>query len=101
MALFSHEQATYPPVDVLKPVAEGLWIVDSGPLSAYGLALPLRMTVVRLSSGDLWLHSPTRFDGELKREMEKIGPIRHLVAPDIAHWMHLQDWQRACPEATT
>ena len=101
MALFSHEQATYPPVDVLKPVAEGLWIVDSGPLSAYGLALPLRMTVGRLSSGDLWLHSPTRFDGELKREMEKIGPIRHLVAPDIAHWMHLQDWQRACSEATT
>jgi hypothetical protein len=101
MSLFSHEDATYPPVDVLKPVAEGLWIVDSGPLTAYGLALPLRMTVVRLSSGELWLHSPTRFDGGLKRAMERIGPIRHLVAPDIAHWVHLEDWQRACPEAMT
>jgi hypothetical protein len=100
MALTSPEVPTYPPVDVLKPVAEGVWIVDSGPLTAYGLVLPIRMTVVRLSSGDLWLHSPTRFDGELKREMEKIGAIRHLVAPDIAHWKYLAEWQRACPDAT-
>jgi Domain of unknown function (DUF4336) len=97
----AHEISTYPPVDNLKPVAEGVWIVDSGPLKAYGLTLPLRMTVVRLSSGDLWLHSPTRFDGALKREMEKIGPIRHLVAPDIAHWKYVREWQRAFPEATT
>ena len=95
----AHAIPTYPPVDVLKPVAAGVWIVDSGPLTAYGLALPLRMTVVRLSSGDLWLHSPTRFDGELKRAMEAIGPIRHLVAPDIAHWKYLVEWQRACPDA--
>jgi Domain of unknown function (DUF4336) len=95
-----HEIPTYPPVDVLKPVAEDVWIVDSGPLTAYGLALPLRMTVVRLSSGDLWLHSPTRFDGELKRAMEQIGRIRHLIAPDIAHWKYLAEWQRVCPEAT-
>lgn len=101
MTLFSHEPAAYPLLDVLKPVAEGLWIVDSGPLRAYGLELPLRMTVVRLSSGELWLHSPTRFDGALKAAMERIGRIRHLVAPDIAHWLHLAEWQRACPEATT
>lgn len=101
MTLFSHEAATYPPLDVLKPVAEGVWIVDSGPLRAYGLDLPLRMTVVRLSSGALWLHSPTRCDGALTAAMEKIGPIRHLVAPDVAHWMHVADWQRACPEAIT
>ncbi|MFC7553301.1 hypothetical protein ACFQU7_15190 [Pseudoroseomonas wenyumeiae] len=33
--------------------------------------------------------------------MENIGPIRHLVAPNIAHWLFLRDWQAACPEATT
>jgi Domain of unknown function (DUF4336) len=101
MAVFSNARVTYPPVDALKPVADGVWIVDSGPLKAYGLPLPLRMTVVRLASGDLWLHSPTRFDGELRRAIEQIGPIRHLVAPDIAHWTHVQEWQRACPDAMT
>jgi hypothetical protein len=92
---------TYPPLDTLKPVGVDLWIVDSGPLSALGMPLPIRMTVVRLSNGDVWLHSPTRYTDPLRREIEALGPIRHLVAPNIAHWTFLQDWQRHCPEALT
>ncbi len=92
---------TYPPLDTLKPVAENLWIVDSGPIRMMGLALPVRMTVVRLASGDVWLHSPTRFDESLKSAIEALGPIRHLVAPNIAHWSFLKEWQRHCPEAIT
>jgi hypothetical protein len=92
---------TYPPLDVPKLVAEGVWTVDSGPIHVLGLPLPVRMTVIRLAEGDLWLHSPTRFSEPLKRELEQFGPIRHLVAPNVAHWSFLQDWQRACPEAET
>jgi hypothetical protein len=92
--------AIYPPVDVLKPVAENLWIVDSGPQHVMGLALPVRMTVIRLSSGEMWLHSPTRFVPDLKAGIESLGPIRHIVAPNIAHWTHLKDWEAACPAAT-
>ena len=91
---------TYPPLDVLKPVASDLWIVDSGPLSG-SLPLPVRMTVVRLADGTVWLHSPTRFDEALARAIEGIGPIRHLVAPNIAHWMYLAAWQRRFPQALT
>jgi hypothetical protein len=90
---------TYPPLDVPKPVAEGIWVVDSGPHGVFGMALPVRMTVVRLANGDLWLHSPTRRTDDLQRQLEAHGPIRHLVAPDIAHWSYLQEWQRHCPEA--
>ncbi len=93
--------ATYPPLDVLKPVAEGVWIVDSGPLRALGIPLPVRMTVVRLGDGSVWLHSPTRYDAGLHRAIAALGPIRHLVAPNIAHWTFLKDWQAQCPEALT
>ncbi|WP_230530280.1 DUF4336 domain-containing protein [Microvirga roseola] len=92
---------TYPPLDTLKPVADDLWIVDSGPQHAAGLALPVRMSVIRLPSGGMWLHSPTRFSEPLRREIEALGPIRHLVAPNIAHWTHLKEWQAHCPEART
>ena len=95
------QDVTYPPLDVLKPVAENLWIVDSGPQEAMGLSLPVRMTVIRLSNGDVWLHSPTRYNAELRREIETLGPIRHLVAPSIAHWTHLKGWQGGCPAAKT
>ncbi|PVE20910.1 hypothetical protein DC522_29585 [Microvirga sp. KLBC 81] len=92
---------TYPPLDVLKPVGDDVWIVDSGPLHVLGLTLPIRMTVLRLSSGDLWLHSPTRFTEELRAQLEQQGRITHLIAPDISHWSFLQEWQRNCPNTLT
>ena len=92
-------EATYPPLDVLKPVADGVWIVDSGPLRALGIPLPVRMTVIRLHDGGIWLHSPTRYDARLHRDIAALGPIRHMVAPNVAHWTFLKDWQAHCPEA--
>jgi hypothetical protein len=90
----------YPPLDTLKPVADNVWIVDSGPLGSW-MRLPIRMTVIRLGSGALWLHSPTRFEPGLSVEMDALGPVGHLVAPNIAHWMFLETWQRAHPGAAT
>lgn len=95
------ERATYPPLDTPKRIAENVWIVDSGPLRAMGLTMPVRMTVVRLADGDLLLHSPTPFTPDLARAIEALGTVRHLVAPNIAHWMFLVDWQRTYPAATT
>jgi hypothetical protein len=95
-------EITYPPLHTPKPIADGVWIVDSGPQAVMGLLqLPVRMTVIRLPSGDLWLHSPTRLTPGLKSALDALGPVRHLVAPNIAHWTHLKAWQEACPDATT
>jgi len=97
----ARDRATYPPLDVPKAVAEGVWIVDSGPMNAMGLKLPVRMTIFRLNNGDLLLHSPTPFSAEVAKAVEALGRVRHLVAPNIAHWTFLADWQRAYPDATT
>jgi len=95
-------QTTYPPLDVPKPVAQDLWIVDSGPMRVMGvIPIPVRMTVVRLESGELLLHSPTRHVAELQRALEGFGPIRHLVAPNVVHWTFLEEWQRQLPDAIT
>lgn len=97
----ARRRATYPPLDTPKPFAEGVWIVDSGPMNAMGLPLPIRMTIIRLTNDDLLLHSPTPYSPALAEAVGKLGRIRHLVAPNIAHWTFLDDWQRAFPEATT
>ena len=91
----------YPPLDTVKPVADDLFIVDGLLPGLMGRMLAVRMTVIRLSGGDLLLHSPTMFSHDLKRELETLGRIRHMVAPNIAHWTFLQAWQAACPDATT
>lgn len=95
------DSVAYAPVDVLKPVAEGVWIVDSGPIRAMGISLPVRMTVLRLASGALLLHSPTRFDFKLKKELEQSGRIEHLIAPNSAHWTFVKEWQSHLPGALT
>jgi hypothetical protein len=91
----------YLPTDTLKAVAEDVWIVDSGPLTAMGLEVPVRMTVIRLASGEIWLHSPTHYVELLKDQIERLGPIHHLVAPNIAHWMFVKEWADRCPTAQT
>jgi Domain of unknown function (DUF4336) len=101
MRVTAAADSTYPPLDSLKPVAEGVWIVDSGPLHVLGMTLPVRMTVIRLRNGDLWLHSPTRYTPGLSNQLALLGPIRHLIAPDVAHWSFLQDWQRIHADALT
>ncbi len=95
------DRASYPPIDTPKPVAEDVFVVDSVLPGAMGAAVAVRMTVIRLPGGDLLLHSPTRYSPGLKAALAALGPIRHLVAPSIAHWTFLRDWQRACPGVTT
>lgn len=90
---------TYPPLDTPKPVVEGVWVVDSGPQRVLGLPVPIRMTVLRLADGGLWLHSPVGLTPALAAALQALGPIRHLVSPGTAHWVHLQAWQAAFPEA--
>jgi hypothetical protein len=97
----------YDPINVYKPVAPDIGVVD-GPfeyLTVAGVRLPLpfttRMTVVRLTNGDLFLHSPIRFDEALAKELQGLGTIRHLVSPNQFHYAHIGEWAMAFPEAIT
>ncbi|MCA1372888.1 MULTISPECIES: SDR family oxidoreductase [unclassified Bradyrhizobium] len=83
----------------LSQVTDDIWIVNDKPINAAGLQLPVRMTVIRLSNGDLVLHSPVRYSPALREELKRLGTIRYLLAPNIAHWMFLPEWQRQLPQA--
>ena len=97
----------YEPINVYKPVGPDIGIVD-GPfeyLTVGGIRLPLpfttRMTAVRLSNGDLFLHSPIKFDERLATELQGVGRVRHLVSPNQFHYAHIGEWARAFPETIT
>ena len=50
----SDADIVYPPVDVPKPVAENVWIVDSGPIRIGGLSLPdNKFTIYKAGSPSL------------------------------------------------
>jgi len=89
----------YEPLDTLKPVADGLWLIDGPALICRGLPVPTRATVVRLQGGDLWVHSPTRLSAGLRAQIDALGPVGHLIAPNRWHHTHMPDWQETWPQA--
>jgi hypothetical protein len=57
------------------------------------------MTVVRLSDGGLVLHSPIRLEGGLRAELDGLGEVRAIVAPNKAHHLFADDCRAAYPNA--
>ncbi len=99
----TRENDLYPPLDTLKAVDDGIWIVD-GPAIEFGppgfkMRFPTRMTVVRHSDGGLFLHSPTRLAGRLGGEIEGYGRVSEIVGPNRIHYWWIPDWHRAFPDA--
>ncbi len=64
-----------------------VWIVD-GPAIRFGMPWPIfpfptRMTVVRLGSGHLFIHSPTPLTEALKQDIERVGEVRFIIGPSL------------------
>jgi hypothetical protein len=93
----------YAPINELKPVAPDVWIVD-GSIIRFGMGpfrapFTTRMTLIRLSDGGLWVHSPVEADQALFAAVEALGPVRFLVAPNPIHYWWIPQWKQHFPEA--
>ena len=85
-------------VGLVEAAPNKLWVVET-PLRFYGVEVGARMTVCRLSKGDLWLHSPVRLTEELREDLDRLGPVRFVVAPNKLHHLFVGDYPSAYPEA--
>jgi hypothetical protein len=82
----------------LRALDTDLWVA-SRPLPLWVGDVGCRMTVIRLSDGSVWLHSPVPLDAETRAAVDAIGPVRWLVGPNKLHHFYLGDWARAYPAA--
>ncbi|NNK41351.1 MAG: DUF4336 domain-containing protein [Deltaproteobacteria bacterium] len=82
----------------MEQLADNLW-AEAAPQSFFGLHVGTRMTVVRLRDGALLVHSPIAMTPGLKAEVDAIGPVRHIVAPNCYHHLYAGEWKNAHPDA--
>lgn len=84
----------------LRPFGPDIWTAE-GPAvtAALGFRYATRMVVIRLADGGVFLWSPVALTDALKAEIDAIGPVRFLIAPNSLHHVFIGDWQRACPQA--
>jgi len=83
---------------MLDLIAPGIWHAKRG-FTVGGLAMTARMTVVQLADGGLWLHSPILIDDQLRAELDAIGPVRYVVAPNKAHHLFVNKCLALYPQA--
>lgn len=86
--------------DLFEYIADTIWIKEY-PIHYAGTDFNSRMTVVRLSSGKLLLHSPCEIDEVTKAAIDGIGQVGFIVAPGSYHYFHIESAQRAFREAET
>lgn len=76
----------------------GLWVFER-PLSVLGLHVGTRMTVLRLADGSLFLHSPVGLDAGTRTDLERLGRVRFVVAPNKLHHLFVAAYRDAFPDA--
>lgn len=84
---------------MLKPFGSDIWISDGPVVAVAGFHYPTRMAVIRLSDGGLFVWSPIRLTSALQAEIDALGEVRHIVAPNSLHHLFLLEWKRAYPGA--
>lgn len=70
-------------------------------VSLGGARVNARMTVIKLRSGEIVVHSPCAFDEVLAAEVAALGPVTAIIAPGNFHWLHVRSCQQAFPDAVT
>ena len=84
---------------MLREISPGrLWVAEA-PMRFFGLEVGTRMSVIRLLNGDLWLHSPVELTDGLRRGLDRLGPVRHVVCPNRMHHTFVEPYFSAYPSA--
>ena len=82
----------------MKKIGEQIWAHEDA-MTLAGLQLGLRMTIVKLQDGRLWLHSPTKLSPELKQSIDELGEVAFIVGAGNGNNIWLSTWENAYPDA--
>jgi hypothetical protein len=81
----------------MKEIATGLWVHET-PLRFRGIEVGRRMTVVRLPSGGLLVHSPAELNADLRETLAELGEVRFVVPASNMHGhLFMEQYRDAYP----
>ncbi|MEX0351013.1 MAG: DUF4336 domain-containing protein [Paracoccaceae bacterium] len=83
---------------MLVSLGDGLHYAEAE-VSFYGCGIQTRMSVVELPDGGLLVISPLVLTDELRRELDGLGPVNHVAAPNKIHNQGLPSFSAAYPAA--
>ncbi|MEA5450029.1 DUF4336 domain-containing protein [Leptolyngbya sp. CCNP1308] len=84
---------------MLRAIDRNLWVAEQ-PLRYFGLSIGTRMTVIRLARNELVIISPIQVGDDLVGELDELGTVRHIIAPNLYHYLFAPEFKAAYPAAT-
>ena len=83
---------------IFQPLAANLWVTERAQ-RFLSIEMGTRMAVIRLDDGSLFVHSPVALGNATRSELDELGPVRHVVAPNRYHHLYIGPYATAYPEA--
>lgn len=85
---------------MFQEITDGLWHDTHEHSMPGGLQFRTRATLARLEDGGLWMHSPIPIDDAVAEQIDALGELRHIVAPNGWHDSYAGTAKERYPEAT-
>ncbi len=83
---------------MLQAITPDLWHLPH-PFKLGGINVSSRMTVVRFADGRLWLHSPVPLSDAVRAQLDSLGTVAYIVAPNKVHHLFASACAKAYPQA--
>lgn len=84
---------------MLRKIDRDLWVAEQ-PLRYFGLSVGTRMTVIRLSNGELVVISPIQINNAIASQLNELGTVSHIIAPNLYHYLFAANFKTLYPNAT-
>ncbi|MDH3325090.1 MAG: hypothetical protein OEM38_00060 [Gammaproteobacteria bacterium] len=82
----------------MRKLGSNIWVVERD-FSFSGTDFGNRMTILRLPSGKLVLHSPVEYSDDLANEVNDIGKVAFIITPNNFHGLFSKKWCSVYPKA--
>lgn len=83
---------------MLRAIDKNIWVGEQ-PLKYLGLNVGTRMTVIRLVTGELVVISPIQVDSITINQLNSIGNVNYIIAPNLYHYLFATDFKSIYPKA--
>lgn len=84
---------------VIREVTADVWIFSRPFTRARFIPFGGRSTAIKLTSGDVWVLASTPLTQDTKETIDKLGPVKWIMAGDAEHHLFLAEYKKAYENA--
>lgn len=75
----------------IRAIGPDIWVAEQ-PAKVFGVNYGIRMTIIRLEDNKLAVISPITLTDALAMEVDSLGKVAYLIAPNSFHHLHMKPW---------